>query len=146
MPKTVSVPVGITLAINQGSTIHFAKDAGLDVHGSLQALGGKDDRITFTSMDGQQPASWGEVRVEYSESSKFSNCDFEYATWAIHSHFNSLPVVGCSFKNNGGGIRFRSGPLQEFWKLLLESSEGFLWDHFGAFAPEDLFPKIHVPR
>jgi hypothetical protein len=42
----------------------------------------------------------------------FSNCIFENATWALHSHFTDLKVQECVFVNNYGGIRFTSGPLE----------------------------------
>jgi hypothetical protein len=111
VPKTVFVPAGASLAIRPGSTILFAGGADLDVRGRLQALGTNDQRIRFTAAEGRQPETWGEVRVEYADGSRFANCDFEYATWGIHSHFTPLTVTGCSFTKNGGGLRFRSGPL-----------------------------------
>ena len=110
-PVTLEVPSGITLAINSGTRVLFAKDAGLIIRGQIVALGTKDKRIAFTAAQGNEPGTWGEIRVEYSEGSRFSNCDFAFATWGIHSHFTALPVIGCSFRNNEGGMRFRSGPV-----------------------------------
>lgn len=110
VPATVSIPAGTTLSIKAGSGIFFGKDAGMDVEGHILAIGAEDQRIRFTAFKGKERNSWGEIRIEHSQNSRFSNCDFEYATWAIHSHFNALTVVGCTFRNSGGGIRFRSGP------------------------------------
>lgn len=111
VPKTISIPVDTTLAIKPGSSVFFGRDAGMHVRGRLLALGTKDKRIRFTAVDGNKPNSWGEILIDHSEGSRFSNCDFEYAAWGIHSHFNSLPVIGCTFRYNSGAIRFRSGPL-----------------------------------
>lgn len=109
--KTVTVPAKATLRIDPGATILFARDAGLTVRGRLLALGSKEQRIRFTAEEGREPESWGEILLEYAEGSRIANCDVEYATWGIHSHFTAMPVLGCSFRNNGGGLRFRSGPL-----------------------------------
>jgi len=111
VPHTVSVPAGVTLAVLPGTGVLFAEEADLYVRGRLLALGKADQRIRFTAAEGREAETWGEIRIEYSEGSRISNCDIEYATWGIHSHFTSLPVIGCSFRHNGGGIRFRSGPL-----------------------------------
>ncbi len=124
VPETVSIPANSRLTIKPGSSILFEKDAGLYVRGRLQAVGTRDQRIKFTAADGREPNSWGEISLEHSEGSRFSNCDFEYATWGIHSHFNNLPVIGCSFVNNGGGIRFRSGPLLIKNSLFSENKIG----------------------
>jgi nitrous oxidase accessory protein NosD len=111
VPNPVVVPAGIALDINPGAGILFARNAGLTIRGRLVALGGKEQRIRFTAAEGREPESWGEILLEYAEGSRISNCDVEYATWGIHSHFTAMPVIGCTFRNNGGGLRFRSGPL-----------------------------------
>lgn len=110
--SAVTVPAGTTLVIDPGSTILFAKSAGLKIQGRLLALGGQERRIRFTAAEGREPEAWGELLFEYAEGSRVANSDFEYATWGIHSHFTAMPVTGCSFRNNGGGLRFRSGPMQ----------------------------------
>jgi parallel beta-helix repeat protein len=109
--ETVFVPPGIGLTVKPGTIILFRKDAGLYVRGWIQALGTRDKRIQFTALEGKEPSSWDEIRIEYSENSRFSNCDFEYASWGIHSHFNAISFIGCSFTNGIGGIRIRSGPV-----------------------------------
>lgn len=124
VPETVSIPADTALTIKPGSTLLFAKDAGLYIRGRFLARGTKDARIKFTALQGQEPKSWGEIRIEHSEGSSISNCDFEYATWGIHSHFNSLPIAGCSFSNNGGALRFRSGPLQVRNSLFSDNTIG----------------------
>ena len=111
VPETIDLPAGVTLAINPGAAVFFGAGAGMKVHGRLLALGSEEGRIKFTSLSGREPGSWGEIHLEHADGSRFSNCDFAYATWGIHSHFTQLPVIGCSFRENFGGIRFRSGPL-----------------------------------
>lgn len=107
----VAVPKGVTLAVAPGATVYFAKGAGMAIQGRLLALGGRERRIRFTAEEGGEQEAWGEILLEYAEGSRLSNCDVEFATWGIHSHFTAMPVIGCTFRNNGGGLRFRSGPL-----------------------------------
>lgn len=111
--ETVTVPAGAALTIRPGTAILFDKDAGMDVvRGKLLALGTEKQRISFASATAHEPQSWGEVRLEYAEGSRVSNADFQYASWGVHSHFTALPVIGCIFRNNYGGMRFRSGPVR----------------------------------
>lgn len=111
IPFDITVPMTVTLSIAHGARIAFAENAGLVVQGKLLASGDSGKRILFTSLNRKQKNSWDEIRLEHAEGSIFTNCDFEFATWALHCHFTYLPVTGCRFKDNYGGIRFRSGPL-----------------------------------
>lgn len=122
--RTVAVPAKTTLTVDPGTTILFARATGLNVQGRLLAQGRKDARIRFTAAEGREPESWDEIRLEYAEGSRVTNSDFEYATWGIHSHFTAMPVLGCSFRNNSGGLRFRSGPLQIRNSLFQENGIG----------------------
>ncbi len=114
---TLTINERTTLNIAPGTTVLLAKKAELDIHGSINAIGTPTDRILFTLSDETKPTSpetesgWGEVRLERSKGSEFKYCDFQYATWGIHSHFSSLNITYCTFTNSYGGIRFRSGPL-----------------------------------
>ena len=108
----VAVFHGITLALKPGVRVLFSKGAGLKITGKIIATGEKDKRITFTSLERSVAGNWDEIFLDHASGSTFSNCNFEYATWGIHSHFTQLTVEGCHFSNNYGGIRFRSGPLE----------------------------------
>jgi len=124
VPTAVSVPLGTTLGIRPGSVVRFGKDAGMNVRGRLLALGTMDRRITFTAAEGDKPGTWGEILVEYSDGSRFANCDVHFAAWGIHSHFSPLSITGCSFSGNEGGIRFRSGPLRVGNSLFRDNGIG----------------------
>jgi hypothetical protein len=63
-------------------------------------------------MEGDEPGYWDEISLQQAGESYFMYSDFSYATWGVHSHFTPLKISGSSFKNNYGGIRFRSGPLE----------------------------------
>ncbi|MDP3113104.1 MAG: right-handed parallel beta-helix repeat-containing protein, partial [Thermodesulfovibrionales bacterium] len=62
--------------------------------------------------------------LEHATDSIFFNCEFEYATWGIHSHFTNLVVTGSSFRKNYGGIRFQSGPVAIKQSLFEGNSVG----------------------
>ena len=112
LPDSVVVHSGVDLLIAPGVKVLFSKGAGLKVNGKINAVGEKDSRITFTSISKEDASDWDEILLEHATDSMFLNCDFEYATWGIHSHFTNLKVDGCRFRNNYGGLRFRSGPAE----------------------------------
>jgi parallel beta-helix repeat protein len=109
---SVKVHAGTTLNVAPGAKVIFSDGAGLKINGRIAAEGRKDARIVFTSLKRKEAPAWDEIILEFATDSMFSNCDFEYATWGIHSHFTNLKVSHCSFKNNYGGIRFMSGPAE----------------------------------
>jgi len=111
LEETTVVEPGIDLAIIPGTSVLFAKDAGLIIRGRIFAKGENDARITFASLKGERAGEWDEIRLEYADGSVFSNCIIRNATWALHVHFTDLEVERCSFENNFGGMRFRSGPI-----------------------------------
>ncbi len=158
-PLSVS---GRTLEISPGTKVVFSKGAGLKMSGGkLLAMGEADQRIVFTlagsggntSLDhiltegknllfgkgdtgGFEDALWDEILLEHADGSKLSYCDFEYATWAVHSHFTNLKVKNCRFKNNGGGIRFRSGPV-EISRSLFKGNQVGIRSYFGNALIEE---------
>lgn len=121
----VVVDEGATLTIMPGTKVMFAKSgedgapsgamaggSGLWVHGTLLAVGKPDKRILFTSAEDEKEAGdWGEIMIELGGPSVIAHADFEYATWGLHMHFTEVEVKGSTFRNNYGGVRFRSGPV-----------------------------------
>lgn len=100
-----------TLTVAPGARISFAREAGLQVNGRILAIGEPGRRISFSAAGSGSQAGWDEITLERA-ASIFSYCDFTQANWALHGHFSHLRVTDCSFINNYGGIRFRSGPLE----------------------------------
>jgi len=124
MQSTVTVLPGVTLKISPNTKVIFSKKAGLKINGKILAIGARDARITFTSFKKEDAGDWDEILLEHANSSIFSQCDFEYATWGIHSHFTHL-IVECShFRKNYGGIRFRSGPVEVKHSIFESNSIG----------------------
>ncbi len=101
------------LRIAPGTTVLFSKDAGLKIIGNrIIAVGKEARKIVFTISEKNADDLWDEVLLEHANGSVFSYCYFEYAKWALHSHFSDLKVTDSRFKNNMGGMRFRSGPVE----------------------------------
>lgn len=109
---SVNVYPGTTLSVAPGTKVIFSDGAGLSIKGKIAAEGRKDARIVFTASKKKETSEWDEISLEFATDSTFLHCDFEHATWGIHSHFTNLKVSGCTFKNNYGGIRFMSGPAE----------------------------------
>jgi parallel beta-helix repeat protein len=120
----VVVLPGSTLMIAPGARIVFSKGVGLKIYGKIIAVGKKDERITFTNAEKVLEGNWDEIRIEHAPGSIFSHCLFEYATWGIHTHFTNLRVENCQFRNNHGGLRFRSGPVEIKHSLFKGNSVG----------------------
>lgn len=107
----VTVPKGSRLTIAPDTRVLFARNAGITVRGMLIASGKADGRIVFTAKEPGEDSAWDEILLEYAEGSRIAHCIFEYATWGLHSHFTNLTVTDSVFRNNTGGMRFRSGPV-----------------------------------
>lgn len=142
--STVTVLPGVTLKISHDTKVIFSKKAGLKINGKLLAIGARDARITFTSFKKEDAGDWDEILLEHANGSIFSRCDFEYATWGIHSHFTQLTVEGCHFSNNYGGIRFRSGPI-EVKRSIFEGNSIGIRDYLGnATIMENVIMKNKI--
>lgn len=131
-PGTVTVVKGARLNIAPGTTVAFAKGAGLKIYGDIVAKGIAGERISFTSLKEKQARSWGEISIERSLGSSFENCDFEYGSWGLHCHFVPIRISGCRFRNNDGGIRFRSGPMEIRGNLFRNNRIGIRGFHPAA--------------
>lgn len=112
LPERATLRQGATLTIKPGTLVTVGPASGLTVYGRLLANGSKEQRITFTASGKQEASSWDEIILENAIDSQFTFTDIEYATWGIHSHFTNLVVNDVGLRNNYGGIRFRSGPVQ----------------------------------
>ncbi|RJR22591.1 MAG: right-handed parallel beta-helix repeat-containing protein [Nitrospiraceae bacterium] len=121
----IEVLHGAALTIAPGTKVVLSKGAGVKISSArLIAAGEKDRRITFTSFEKDGGGLWDEILLEQADGSMISYCDFEYATWALHSHFTALRVNNSRFIKNQGGMRFRSGPVEITGSLFKENSIG----------------------
>lgn len=111
-PETTLAAHGVTLTISPGTRVRFGPGSGLTIRGKLLSLGSLSRPVRFSPVDGNEPGSWGEILLEHASGSLFRHSIVEGGTWGVHSHFTELEISGSLFRNNGGGIRFRSGPLR----------------------------------
>lgn len=111
VPDRVTVGPGAALQVLPGTTVVFRSGSGLEIFGRIDSSGTETKRIRYTAADKKEPGSWDEISLQQAGASIFANSDFSFAKWGIHSHFTALTIVGCRFTDNGGGLRFRSGPL-----------------------------------
>ncbi len=121
----VEVRYGTILTIAPGTKVYLSKGAGMSISSArLIAAGEKDRRITFTSLEKGDSSLWDEILLEHADGSVISYCDFEYATWGVHSHFTALKLNNSRFIRNQGGVRFRSGPVEITDSLFKDNGIG----------------------
>ncbi len=118
------VPKGSALTVSPGTTVRFAANAGLKVHGRLTSAGTPAKPVRFTALAGKSPGSWDEIALEQAVDSTISHTLIEYATWGIHSHFTNLRIDHLLARQNIGGMRFRSGPVLIRQSVFRENSIG----------------------
>lgn len=67
--NNITINSGVTLSINSGSIISFASGVSLTSNGVLNVNGTSGSPVTFTSVSGTSPGSWGSVKLEGSGTS-----------------------------------------------------------------------------
>jgi len=131
----LTIVSGVTLYIKPGTIVEFTKrdKKGDDTKGSriysrgrIVAKGTKKKPIFFTSKAKKRgKGDWGEIKIEYSQGgSLFEYAVVEYGFWGVHAHFTRLTVRKSIFRNNTGGLRFRSGPVYLKDSLFTNNNTG----------------------
>jgi hypothetical protein len=78
----VTVPAGVTLTVEPGTTIYFAQGTSLTVNGRLLAEGTSSRRIHFTRAPGTT-STWGGIRFNNSlVENRITHADIEFASTA----------------------------------------------------------------
>ncbi len=140
--KSLNVIDGAVLTIAPGTKVVFSEGAGLNITESKIVAAGKEDkRILFTSLKKKPDYLWDEILLEYASGSLFKYADFEYATWAVHSHFTDLKITNAEFRKNQGGMRFRSGPVEISESLFTENRIGLRAFMATALIKDNEFTK-----
>ena len=135
---------GATLKILPGTNVMFSEGAGMRITESkILAIGKKDKRILFTSSE-EGGNKWDEILLEHADGSIFSYCDFEYANWALHSHFTNLRIDNSIFRKNNGGMRFRSGPINIAGSLFTQNRIGVRAFRANAMITENTFKNNQI--
>ena len=102
------VPSGQTLNIGPGVVVIIGSNLNVTVHGTIQAVGTANDRVTIRGASATVP--YGNIHVNYStDRSRFEFCDFanaERALWFDITNYTDVPeatfsplVGNCTFSN-----------------------------------------------
>ena len=111
--ENIGVIEGVTLTIEPGTRLEFAKGTGLSCYGKLIANGTPDRPIIFTGYNG---ASWGELLSYSSDTIRF--CKFEKGGFG-NSRFFLPYMLDCELDMEGlGGSDLLHGMKGERLNLL----------------------------
>jgi len=75
----VTVPAGVTLTIEPGTTLFFDQDTGIRINGRLLAEGTEYQRIRLTRLPGSG-ATWDGLSFNSAEDNRLTCTDMEYST------------------------------------------------------------------
>ncbi|MHC4371071.1 MAG: CotH kinase family protein, partial [Planctomycetota bacterium] len=75
----VTVPAGVTLTVEPGTTVYFDEDTRLTVNGRLAAEGTQYKRIRFTRQPGSL-ATWDGLHFDSTEDNRLTYLDMEYSS------------------------------------------------------------------
>ena len=91
-----------SLTIGAGATLHFAAYQGMNISGSLTAVGSSASPILFTSIAGTAPGSWGSITLNGGSSAQLSYVTVSYAGQGNYSTNGAINVNGGA----GGTVNF----------------------------------------
>jgi len=106
---TTTLNSGYTLTILPGTTISFASGTSLQCNGQLIADGTSTERITFSSVSGTDPGSWGSITLSGSgaSNSSISHAQILYGTEiAIVNNASNVTIQNSTITDVKKGVRF----------------------------------------
>ncbi len=132
----VIVTNGVTLTIEPGALIRFATGTGLNVRGSLVAMGTAASPITFTSASGSPAAGdWNGIYFEedsngavvdasynYVSGSIVRYSTIQYATKGIRRDYAAPFIANNTIVNNDQGIYSYSDPAVSYPLLVIRDN------------------------
>jgi len=77
--SNVTVPGGLTLTIEPGTTVYFDQDTRITVNGRLLAQGSEFQRIRLTRQPGSS-ATWDGLHISSTQDNRLSYADMEYSS------------------------------------------------------------------
>lgn len=110
--ENLTVSSGITLTISAGATLKFADGVSLIINGVLDVQGTSNGPITFTSLSGTSPGSWGSIQINGSgaSGSSISYANIQYGTEIDIINANNVTIQNCDILNSSmKGILFYGG-------------------------------------
>jgi hypothetical protein len=75
----VTVPIGVTLTIEPGTTVFFDENTTLTIRGRLAAEGTEFERIRFTRQPGSS-SRWEGLNFDSAEDNRLAHLDMEYSS------------------------------------------------------------------
>ena len=108
----IRVPPGEVVIIGEGTVFLFQNFSGLNVQGTLLALGSQTMPVVFTSENDTAynmpanstaaPYDWNGITVgDGASGSTFKNCLVRYSLYGINSVTGFISVSNCTFYQNG---------------------------------------------
>ncbi len=106
----IDIDENVTLTVQAGTEIHFEENCGLDIEGTLKALGAVGDTILFTSAKAHpERESWTGIyatqSAQNSEISEIKYCLIEYAVVGITGDRVCVEVSRSQIKDCRIGIK-----------------------------------------
>jgi len=135
---------GSFLTISPGTTVRFTPGSGLIIRGRLKADGTPEKPIRFTSLSEQRQEAWDEIILEQATDSTITHAIIEYATWGIHGHFTNLLLDHVVARKNGGGMRFRSGPVTIRQSVFRDNGIGIRAYMGNALIEENIIAENEI--
>jgi parallel beta-helix repeat protein len=146
----VEVAEGVTLLIEPGTVVRFAKIEGfgpeklftdkeqhfaraeLFVRGRLYAQGTQEQPITFTSAEKEpKPGDWGSINFNSSTDNILEHCILMYADTAVHCHASHVVVLNNVFKYNGTAFGNKNLPDNPI-KCIMPISGNLITENGGG--------------
>lgn len=121
LKSNITVPSGVTLTIEPGTTIRFDGYYSLTISdgAKLDAQGTDSKPILFTSVSGTSPQSWNKIYLR-SDDNIMKWCEIEYGNWAVHAYGSpseNNTFENCIFHDNDQGLRIENNEAK-----IIESS------------------------
>jgi parallel beta-helix repeat protein len=146
----VEVAEGVTLLIEPGTVVRFAKIEGfgpdklftdkeqhfaraeLFVRGRLYAQGTQEQPITFTSAEAEpKPGDWGSINFNSSTDNILEHCIIMYADTGVHCHASHVVVLNNVFKYNGTAFGNKNLPDNPI-KCIMPISGNLITENGGG--------------
>jgi len=136
----VSVPAGQTLTIHPGVTVKFNQGSGMIVAGTLKAVGGGTDWITFTTIGAAATEWWPSIWFQHDGSGILNQCRMQYgggqpdiAILCESSSDSSQTISNCEISYAGTGILIRGNSEVTVTGNTITNTEWpIVWQHGGS--------------
>ncbi len=101
---SVSIPSGVTLMIQPGTTVSFPSGASLTANGLLTVNGNSSSEVTFTAASGNSAGAWGSLVLSGSgaDESAIFYAHIDYGNEVDVESANNVTIENCRIDANAG--------------------------------------------